>query len=139
MITPLQLASFKAEYSRRIQVWEDCQRIVKETNDIDVLQRRCVAAIDFFTWLHKHIEAGIPIKVNLTLDETREDVAKVFNNNAVRIAKYIAQKADTPRKAKNAISKLELVKSLLWEVENRGDTESSINVLIFNLNIDANG
>lgn len=139
MITPLQLASFKAEYSRRVQIYEDSKRIVPETNDIAVLQRRCNEVLDFFEWLHQYIEMGIPIKVNMTLDETREDTAKVFNNNAVRIAKSIAQKADTPRKAKNAISKLESVKSLLWDAENRGDSESSINVLIFNLNIDANG
>lgn len=139
MIALSKIDAFKIELTNRKRIWEDSQRIVRETNNIGVLQHRCDAVLEFFKWLHSYIDAGVPIKVNMTLDETRADIARVFNNNALRIAKHIAERSDTARKAKNAIPKLTEIRNGLRPADNVASVRGDIDTLIFNLNIDANG
>lgn len=127
------------EYPNRVRIFEDCNRLMQSTTNFDTFQRRAAEALDFINWTHEMKDAGMPIQINMNRDEAVADFNRVFNRHSVRIARSIAEAADTPRKAKNAIGKLETIKSALKESENLHDSDSMLNALIFNLNIDANG
>ena len=133
------VAFMNIEFPNRVRIFEDCNRLMQSTTNFDVFLRRADAALDFINWTHKMKDAGMPIQINMNRDEAVADFNRVFNRHSVRIAKAIAEAADTPRKAKNAIPKLEVIKSALKESENLHDSDSMLNALIFNLNIDANG
>ncbi len=134
-----QLAAFECEYQNRLGVFEDCNNLMQSTINFDTFQRRADEALDFIKWTYEQKTAGMPVKINLSESESLEDFNRVFNKHAVRIARAIAETADTPKKSKNAIPKLEVIKSALKESENLHDSDSMLNALIFNLNIDING
>lgn len=139
MIRKSEIVRFEIEYHSRNRIFENCNRIMQTTVNFDTFQRRAVEALDFIKWSFEQKAAGMPIKLNMSESEAADDFCRVFNKHCARIAMEIADAADTPRKAKNAISKLEKIKTSLKESENKAESESDINAAIFNLNIDANG
>lgn len=134
-----QYESFKFEYPNRVRIFEDCNRLIQTTVNFEIFQRRAAEALNFIKWIYEKKAAGMPIKLNMSESEAVDDFCRVFNKHCARIAREIAAAADTPRKAKNALAKLETIKSTLKESDNKSECESEINTLIFNLNIDANG
>lgn len=127
------------EYPNRVRIFEDCNRIMQNTVNFDTFQRRAAEALDFIKWTFEQKAVGMPIKPNMSESEAIGDFCCVYNKHCARIAREIATAADTPRKAKNALAKLSTIKSTLKESNNKAEYESSINAMIFNLNIDANG
>lgn len=127
------------EYPNRVRIFEDCNRLMQTTVNFETFQHRAAEALDFIKWSFEQKAAGMPIKLNMSESEAADDFCRVFNKHCARIAQEIAAAADTPRKAKNALAKLETIKSALKECENMAESESAINAAIFNLNIDANG
>lgn len=129
----------QVEYPNRVRIFEDCNRLMQSTTNFDTFQRRAAEALDFIKWTYEQQAAGMPVKMNMSKSDALDDFCRVFNKHAARIAGSIATVADTPRKAKNALPKLESIKATLREAENKSECESAINALIFNLNIDTNG
>ncbi|MCM1166393.1 MAG: hypothetical protein NC401_10355 [Ruminococcus sp.] len=123
-------ATFKIEYPNRLRIYEDSQRIASTTNNIDVLIRRCDEIGDYYDWLQPFIDAGLPVSVNMTQQEAHAELRKFFNAHAVRIAKSIIGNADTPRKRKNTIPKLELIKLQLRDAANKSECITEIDAII---------
>ncbi len=129
----------QVEYPNRARIFEDCNRLMQTTVNFETFKHRAAEALDFIKWSFEQKAAGMPIKLNMSESEAVDDFCRVFNKHSARIAREIAAAADTPRKAKNALAKLEMIKSALKESDNLAEVESAINAAIFNLNIDANG
>lgn len=134
-----EINKFEFEYHQRERVFGDCNRIMQTTVNFDTFQRRAAEALDFIKWSFEQKAAGMPIKLNMSESEAADDFCRVFNKHCARIAREIAVAADSPRKAKNTLAKLEMIKSALKESEDKSEAESAINAAIFNLNIDTNG
>lgn len=129
----------QVEYPNRVRIFEDCNRLMQTTVNFETFKRRAAEVLDFIKWSFEQKAAGMPIKLNMSESESVDDFCRVFNKHSARIAREIAAAADTPRKAKNALAKLEMIKSALKESDNLAEVESAINAAIFNLNIDSNG
>ncbi len=130
--------SFNLSMQRDKQLIDESRSIIATTNDLDVLNRRYETVLEAFERANKRIESGVRGKITGAhdIEDVRNELAKVFNNNACRIARHISSLADTPRKAKNAVKNLEFIKSELKDCSNRSNAENDIDTLIKTLNKD---
>lgn len=126
---------FYSELNNRQRIYADRNQIIQTTNDFSTFERRMDVLLDNIEWSYKMANEGMPVKLNMSYSEAISDYGNCFNENAVRIAKYIASLADTKQKAKNRIPKIEYIKNSLKEAPNKRGSGFAIDNLLHNLKL----
>lgn len=127
------VSSFMVEHQSRLRVYEDSKKLMATTVNFDVFLRRADNAIDFIKWCFEQKKAGMPVNANMSETDAMDDFCKVFNQHCVRIGRTIADTAQTPIKARNAIPKLELIQSSLKPAYNRAECNAEMNTLVYKM------
>lgn len=130
-----KLTKFKAELENRKRIFAESNRIIETTNNFDVFQRRMAELLDHIEWSYIMVKEGMPAQVNMSYESAIADYGRCYNENAVRIAKYIASTADTKQKAKNRIIKIEQIKDSLKEAANKQGSIFALDNILKNLQL----
>lgn len=131
--TAARKITFYAELESRQRIFADSNRIVQTTNNFETFERRMADLLDHIEWSYKMQREGMPVNVNMTREQSIADWETCFNDNAVRIAQYIASSADTAQKAKNRIPKIEQIRSSLKGAPNKTDAIFALDAILSNL------
>lgn len=126
-------AKFRVEYPNRLRIYTDSINLIKTTKTIGTLDTRYNDILEYYDWAYKMKDAGMHINLPASKDEALSELNRIYNDGIARICQNIVALADTARKAKNAISRLDGMDVLLREAENKQKTTDLINDLIIRL------
>ena len=116
----------KVEYPNRTRIFNESHQIMRTTNNFETFQRRATIVFDYIHWCYDQRDAGMPLKLNMDRAAAVDDFNKTYNNQAVRIAKYLTYSATTSRKATKAIPILQNICDSLLMAENFAQSKAEV-------------
>lgn len=116
----------RIEYPNRSRIFNESHQLMLSTNNFEVLQRRANIVLDYIHWCYDQRDAGMPLKLNMDRAAAVDDFNKTYNNQAVRIAKYLTGSVTTSRKATKVIPILQNICDSLLMAENYTQSKAEV-------------
>lgn len=107
---------FLKEINNRKRIYDDSRRLMETTKNLQVFKRRSEEVLNFTNWIFKAQAAGMPVKIEGTLDKALLEYKHDYITNILRISKDITNGAHTNNSKEKAKCSLKEVIILITDL-----------------------